>query len=184
MDISIIFGGIMNQKPKKIFILGMMGVGKTTIAKRLANHLGWTFYDTDQMIEEMENMSVSEIFASKGEHFFRAKEVMVLANLKSLDRVVVSLGGGFPCHSNNMDALLKLGWCVYLTGTPAFIASRLKGSNLRPLLANANSKDDIESRLNDLLLDRSPIYEKADITVGALNISLDDLIKRINITPE
>ena len=119
----------------KIFLVGFMGSGKTTIGRRLAEPIGYNFVDTDRFIEMQHGLTVTEIFAQHGETAFRNMERDVLLELQKRDFIVVSTGGGLPCHYNNMDMMLACGKVVYLKTSPQTLARRLILSRTeRPLI--------------------------------------------------
>ena len=124
-----------------------MGVGKTSIGKKLAKQMGWHFFDTDKQIEKKIGCSIPEIFKQFGEDFFREQEKEILNEIASLENVVVSVGGGLPCFFDNMDRLNNIGTTVYLKLEPEFIVQRLLESKIkRPLTVNL-----IETQLNDFV---------------------------------
>ncbi len=140
----------------------MMGCGKTTVGAALAARLGWDFVDTDRMIEEKHG-KISDIFAQKGEGYFRALETETAAFLakNGADRVV-SVGGGMVLNSENVSLLKQGGKIIYLQASKETLLGRLLGDTSRPLLAGK----DLSARLDELLAARSSAYEKAsDFTV-------------------
>ena len=124
-----------------------MGVGKTSIGKKLSKQLNWKFLDTDKLIEKKIGLPIPEIFNQLGEDFFREQEREILNEIASLENVVVSVGGGLPCFFDNMDRLNNIGITVYLKLEPEFIVQRLLESKIkRPLTENL-----IETQLNDFV---------------------------------
>ena len=114
-----------------------MGVGKTSIGKKLSKQLNWKFLDTDKLIEKKIGLPIPEIFNQLGEDFFREQEREILNEISSLENVVVSVGGGLPCFFDNMERLNKIGTTVYLKLEPEFIVQRLLESKIkRPLIDN------------------------------------------------
>jgi shikimate kinase len=95
------------QYSRKVYIIGFMGSGKTTTGKKLASMLGWSFIDMDKKIEEYTGKKITELFSNYGEEYFRNIESEVLRKLKSETDVVISTGGGTPCHGSNMDFMLE-----------------------------------------------------------------------------
>jgi shikimate kinase len=135
------------NRNKPIILLGFMGVGKTSIGKKLSKQLNWKFIDTDKLIEKKNGLSILEIFKQFGEDFFREQEKEILNEIASLENVVVSVGGGLPCFFDNMDRLNNIGTTVYLKLEPEFIVQRLLESKIkRPLTENL-----IETQLNDFV---------------------------------
>jgi shikimate kinase len=135
------------NKNKPIILLGFMGVGKTSIGKKLSKQLNWKFLDTDKLIEKKIGLPIPEIFNQLGEDFFREQEREILNEIASLENVVVSVGGGLPCFFDNMDRLNEIGTTVYLKLEPEFIVQRLLESKInRPLTVNL-----IETQLKDFV---------------------------------
>jgi len=140
-----------------------MGVGKSYLGQRLAQHLNRTFIDTDQLIEEQEGQSISSIFAERGEIAFRNSESEAIHALISKKNLVVATGGGLPIYGNLMDVLLENGTTIYLEASENLIFDRLiEEKEHRPLLKNKTNLQ-IEEFISETLELRSPIYEKADM---------------------
>jgi shikimate kinase len=135
----------------KVYIIGFMGSGKTTTGMKLAGLLGWPFTDLDRSIEEHTGLTIPQIFARHGESWFREVEAEVLLSFRPLTEIVISTGGGTPCHGDNMDFMLETGLTIYLKLTPEQLKSRLSGTNgERPLLkdlGDAGLLDFIEKKL-------------------------------------
>ena len=116
-----------------IFLIGMMGSGKSTIGARLAELLALPFVDTDAAIEKAEGRSVQQIFEQEGEGYFREKEQQFLQQLPQ-QAGVVACGGGLPCFFNNMELLTAKGTVIYLEALPGLLYDRIKGDKQRPKL--------------------------------------------------
>ncbi len=127
----------------RIFLIGYMGSGKSTIGKLLAEKLGYSFIDMDTHIEEKHFKTVSQIFAEKGETEFRLLEQQCLHEVAEFENVVISTGGGAPCFFDNMHYMNTHGLTIYLKFTAAELAKRLEASqaNKRPLLANLKGRE-------------------------------------------
>ena len=152
-----------------IYIIGFMGSGKSTMGKRLAALMGWQFLDLDEKIEEIAGKTIARIFSEDGEEEFRKIESETLKNLNPVANVIISTGGGTPCHSGNMDYMLEKGITVYLKMTPGQLASRLHDSSAeRPLLKNIPDEK-LLSFIGDKLCDREQWYSRAGIIVDGLN---------------
>jgi shikimate kinase (EC 2.7.1.71) len=102
------------MKPARIFLVGFMCSGKSTVGKLLADKLGYTFWDIDQVIEEREGKSIEEIFKSKGEEYFRSLERKVLEEFLGKERIVVSTGGGLGANPTAMEKMKSAGLVVWL----------------------------------------------------------------------
>lgn len=152
----------------RIFLIGYMGSGKTTLGKMLAKELGYSFVDMDSFIEQRNFQSVSQIFSEKGEAEFRLLEQSALHEVADFENVVVSTGGGAPCFFDNIDYMNAHGLTVYLQLTPAELATRLESSqaNKRPLIADRKGEDLVQF-IEVGLAKREPFYQKAILTVNA-----------------
>lgn len=149
-----------------IFIVGFPTSGKTSIGKLLAKKLEVDFFDTDQLIEEKTNKTISEIFESEGEGSFRLLEKEILESLKGTTGIV-STGGGLPCFHSNMETMLEMGTVIYLLVDFEILLGRFrdkKASENRPLL---NQQGDVRAVLEKMWDERSSIYEKASIVIVA-----------------
>lgn len=162
---------------KNIILIGFMGAGKTTIGEALAGHRNLRLIDTDQLIEETAGMTISDIFALKGEAEFRKTETAVLERLiETEDGAVLSVGGGLPLREENRRLLKKLGLVVYLEVSPETVVKRLEGDTTRPLLQGGNVREKVEK----LLSERGPVYcEASDITINVDGRSVDEIIEEL-----
>jgi shikimate kinase len=163
----------------KIYLIGFMGSGKTTAGRKLASALGWRFIDMDRKVEEVAGKTIPEIFSANGEERFRELERSVLHDLEAEKRIVISTGGGAPCHDDNMSFMKKSGVTIYLKLTPLQLNSRLSDSKgERPLikgLENENLLRYIENRLSE----REQFYSQADIVTDGSEIDYQELVKAI-----
>lgn len=150
-----------------IFLIGYMGSGKSTVGKLLAAQSQMDFLDLDTYIEEKEAMSVTELFAQKGEIYFRKKEHLYLKEILAYVKdkpCVVSLGGGTPCYAGNMD-LLKASAVntIYLNVALLDLVKRLWGNKVaRPLLARFETKEGLEDYVRKHLFERGYYYNQAN----------------------
>lgn len=152
----------MNQI-KKIFLVGYMGCGKSTLAKRLARRLGWRMVDTDQEIERLEGASINDIFHYEGEEHFRHMERREIERWISAEEpVVVSTGGGLPAWQDNMERMNGAGLTVYIRRTAEGIASRLSpyGRQKRPKLRGLSDAE-LVAFMTENMKERTPWYEQA-----------------------
>jgi shikimate kinase len=156
-----------------IYIIGFMGSGKTTAGKKIASLLGWSFIDLDKKIEEHEGKTIPEIFAHNGENYFRKVESEVLKDIKNQSEVVISTGGGTPCHGNNMEYMLETGFTLYLKLTPGQLKSRLINSKgERPLIKNLDEAG-LLVFINEKLAEREMYYARAELTVEGIDTDLN-----------
>ncbi|MBO1067388.1 MULTISPECIES: shikimate kinase [Nostocales] len=151
-------------KGVNLYLIGMMGVGKTTVGKLLAEEIGYRFVDTDEVIVKAAGKSINEIFAENGEAEFRQLEGDVLAQVCAYTKLVVATGGGIVIRQQNWS-YLHHGLIIWLDAPIQIILQRLAADDTRPLLQDA----DMESKLRSLLEQRQPMYSQADlhITISA-----------------
>lgn len=164
-----------------IILMGYMASGKSTYGKILSNKLNYSFIDLDDYIEEKESLSVSRIFKTKGEIYFRKKETEYLnALLKNETNLILSLGGGTPCYGNNMDAILKAEnvVSVYLKASIKTLINNLKDEkSQRPLIADIKTDELLAEFIGKHLFERAYFYNQADKIVDTDNKSVEDIIK-------
>jgi len=153
----------------KIYLIGFMGSGKSTIGKKLASGLCWSFVDLDKKIEEETSLKISEIFSKHGETFFREVETRILRTIGSLADIVISTGGGAPCFYDNMNFMIETGLTIYLKMTPEQLRSRLAtSSEERPLIKNI-CKNKLLDYIEKKLAEREKWYNQADVIIDGLN---------------
>jgi len=148
-----------------VVLIGYRGSGKTEVGRALAARLGWSFVDTDTLIEQQTGRRIREIFAADGEQTFRALEQAAIARVATGRAQVLSVGGGAALAEANRRALRACGPCVWLTAPPAELHRRLaadpQSPALRPNLTTAGGLAEIEHVLNE----RTPLYNSlADVT--------------------
>ncbi len=162
----------------KIFLIGFMGSGKTHWGQRLAAKLGMPFHDLDSLIIEKENRTVAQIFAEKGEEFFRFLEKETLeAITDQQESFILSCGGGTPCFFNNIEFMKKNGKVVWLNTSVEALRQRLQRERLsRPLIAEV-SEDELQRYIIRKLSERRMYYQQADVTVSEETTNLDELIR-------
>lgn len=158
-----------------IALIGFMGSGKTTIGKKLARQLGWTFLDSDGLIQQKENCSIPEIFAQKGEVYFRECEKSVLTVVAELKKVVLATGGGLPIGEDNWKILRQSFFTVYLKAHFDELFLRITGDPIRPLLQKYPTKN----QLKELYLSRVDWYEKAHVIIDTSQKKLERIIGEI-----
>lgn len=160
----------------KIFLIGFMGSGKTHWGKLLAVKLQLPFRDLDTVIVEKENRSVSELFAAKGEEYFRNKEKETLEEMvEEYPSFILSCGGGTPCFFNNIEFMKKSGKVVWLNTAVDVLKERLiKEKMSRPLIRDIPD-DELKRYIVRKLSERRMYYEQAEVIVNEENITLEAL---------
>ena len=160
-----------------VILIGFMGSGKSTVGFRLSYKLKKCLIDTDKLIEQREGMSISDMFARKGEGYFRQKETECLNSLfHELGSRIISLGGGTPIREENREIIKKLGKVIYLQASPDTIYRRVKHDTSRPLL----QCEDPMARIEALLKERNPIYESvADIIIKVDDKEMKEVVQEI-----
>jgi shikimate kinase len=162
-----------------IYIIGFMGSGKSTVGKQLAKVADYKFIDLDNAIEQHENTTISSLFETKGESYFRQIEKQELYKTFDLKNTVVSCGGGTPCFFDNIDRINEHGISVYLQMPATAILLRLKQSkNPRPLLKNIADSDKTNF-IQNLLELREPFYLQSKIITNAINADAKLLLQKI-----
>lgn len=163
----------------KIFLVGFMGCGKTTLGKKLASLLGYPFVDTDTLFEQNAGKSIPAFFAEFGEDKFRQTERNVLRNSPLPKDVVIATGGGAPCYSDNMEWMNRQGITVYLRLAPSVLASRLESATeVRPILQNYKGAALVEF-IKGKLAEREPYYNQARFKVEGPGITTAKLAEVI-----
>nr|WP_269144819.1 shikimate kinase [Nostoc sp. WHI] len=143
-----------------LYLIGMMGVGKTTVGHLLAKDLGYRFVDTDNVIAQATGKSINELFAQVGEAGFRQLESDVLSQVCAFTKLTIATGGGIVLRRENWG-YLHHGLIVWLDAPVELLYSRLVEDTTRPLLQDA----DLKGRLRSLLEQRTPLYSQADLRI-------------------
>lgn len=152
---------------QRIFLIGYMGAGKTTMGKELSRRMGLSFIDLDHFIEGRYHKSVRQLFEEKGEDAFREIERNALLEVADFEDVIISTGGGAPCFHQNMDFMNEKGTTVYLKATVEELAKRVSLSkNTRPILMGLSGTG-LELFIADALKKRNYFYEQAEIIFDA-----------------
>lgn len=161
---------------RSIVLIGMMGVGKSSIGRRLATRLGIPFVDADAEIEEAAGMSISDIFARDGEAYFRSGEARVIARLLDGGPQVLATGGGAFMNEATRAAIQNKGISIWLSAEFDVLMRRIaKRRNERPMLQT----DDPAKTLRELMALRDPVYALADLTVHSREVPHDAIVVEI-----
>lgn len=159
-----------------IFLVGMMGAGKTTVGKLLAQHSGKTFVDSDEEIQRRTGVTIPHIFDVEGESGFRQRETNVIQALAKLDNIVLATGGGAILSEQNRDALRCNGIVVYLKSSVHDLWQRTRHDHNRPLLQTADPR----ARLKNLHEQRDPLYTQvADLIMPTGKQSVHSLVLQL-----
>jgi len=163
------------QSPPHLILVGLPGVGKTTIGRAAARQLSRKFLDFDEEIEKRSGMNVREIFRLKGEEHFRALEFALTKELSASGGMVLSPGGGWITQTGSVELLRPAGRIIYLRASPEAVAKRLKRVETRPLLAG---RDPVVA-LRELYAKRRALYETADIVLDTERLARQQLITKL-----
>jgi len=169
------------MKIERVFLIGFMGSGKSTVGQLLAKETGWQFLDLDHYIETRHNKTIAQIFSTYGEQKFREKENEALKEIVQLKKVIVASGGGTPCYFNNMDIMNKTGLTIYLQLSPEELTKRLLPARAaRPLIAD-KSDAELLTFIKEKLAEREFFYQKAHATADATAIGASTYLHIMNL---
>lgn len=170
---------VPNVGAGRIFLIGFMGTGKSHWGKIWAARHHYQFIDLDDAVEEEEQRSVTEIFESRGEDYFRQKEAIMLRSLSKHEHVIVACGGGTACFFDNITWMKNNGTVICLDAPPATILHNiLTQENKRPLVKNLNEAE-LLFFIEQKLAERQPFYTQAHRTLQAQSLdefSIDTII--------
>ncbi|MFZ4102141.1 MAG: shikimate kinase [Sphingobacterium thalpophilum] len=165
----------------KVFLIGFMGSGKTTIGKKLANYLKYEFIDLDKLIESKAGMSIVNYFEMHGEPLFRELERDILQKTEFPENAIIATGGGAPCFGDNMEWMNNNGLVAYLSLSPKALASRLEHSKTdRPLIRHLKG-DELIDFISSKLQDREVFYNQAKYVVSASDLTAERLSFYLNL---
>ncbi len=153
----------------------MMGVGKTTVGKRLAEKLGNRFIDIDKIIETKENKTITEIFANKGENYFRKIEKEITIDILNKKNVVIALGGGAFINPNIRKEIRNTSISVWLDLSLKALISRISNTKKRPLLKEGNLKETV----NRIYSERKKIYNQSNFKIKCDLLKVDQIVNKI-----
>jgi shikimate kinase len=158
---------------RSIVLVGMMGAGKSTIGRRLAARLGLPFIDADAEIEAAAGMTIPEIFERHGEPYFRDGEARVIARLLDGGPIVLATGGGAFMREETRNRIAAKAVSIWLKADPDVIMRRVRRRADRPLLQTS----DPEGTVARLLMEREPIYQRADLTIASRDVPHDRVME-------
>jgi shikimate kinase len=163
------------RKIQNLALVGFMGTGKSSVGRFAAEQLGFSFLDTDELIEERSGKAINQIFAELGEPVFRDWEKKVAAELATRSRIVISTGGGLAANPDNLASLKTHALVVCLWASPEIIFERVRNQTHRPLLLAA---DPLE-KIKELLAVRGPFYRQADVLVNTERRSVREVAQHV-----
>ena len=163
----------------RIYLIGYMGCGKSTLGRKLAKYANLQFIDMDHYIEKRNYKTVPQIFAEDGEGEFRKKERKALEELSAFSDVVIATGGGAPCFFDNVDLMNRTGKTIYLNIDPKILADRLiKSKTERPLI-KGKSEEELVAFIGETLRKRNEFYLQAHYQITQPDVDLDEVMKMI-----
>jgi shikimate kinase len=169
---------------KRIFLIGYMGAGKTTIGKELARRMKLSFVDLDAHIEARYHKTISRLFAEKGENEFRKIEQRILHEVSMFENVLISTGGGAPCFYDNMDFMNRSGQTVYLKVSPGELTKRLElVKHTRPML-DGRCGEELLSFVSDTLERRNFYYMQATVVFDVEEMATHKDVQQLTETLE
>ncbi len=149
----------------RIYLVGFMGSGKSTMGRKMSKHSGLNFIDLDKYIEERSFKTIPTLFSEEGEAGFREKERRSLEEVSHFENVIISTGGGTPCFFDNMELMNRTGFTVYLAPPVEILAKRILKSNTERPLVLGKSNEELMEYIRETLLVRAPFYEKAKLII-------------------
>ena len=161
----------------RIFLIGFMGSGKSTHGSKLARKLGYDFVDMDHLIEETAGMTIPTIFHELGEEVFRKWELDIVHERCKREQVVISTGGGAPCHNQIIRIMNDHGVTVYIKLPPDALKNRLLKSKTERPLIKGRSETELLQYITELLSKREPFYFQARYIVEGVNLEVQTLVE-------
>lgn len=163
----------------RIYLIGYMGSGKSTLGKKLAKYAGLQFVDMDHYLEERNYKTIPQIFAEEGEAEFRKKERKALEELSEFSDVVIATGGGAPCFFDNVHLMNRTGKTIYLNIDPGILADRLMESKTERPLIKGKSREELIHFIDETLKKRNEFYSQAYYQITDPDTGLDEILKMI-----
>jgi len=163
----------------RIFLIGFMGSGKSTLGKKLANQLDYRFEDMDDLIVRTSGMTIPGIFSEHGEELFRKWEKDILQEVIKKESLVIATGGGAPCHHDNLDVMNAHGLTVYLQLPPEAIRDRLLNSRTERPLVKGKSGEELLQFIKELLEKREKFYLASRLVVNGMETGASELAEMV-----
>jgi len=165
----------------RIYLIGYMGCGKSTLGHLLASTLELEFIDLDTFLEEKYFRTIPQIFAEEGEAGFRRKEKNVLHEVSAFDDIIVATGGGAPCFFDNMEVMNNSGFCIFLDVDTASLVNRLIHAKTERPIIKGKSPDELYHFIEEMMLKRRPFYEKARYIIKGNEIKPEQVLKLLEV---
>jgi len=165
----------------RIFLIGFMGCGKSTMGRALAASLNLTFIDLDTFLEERYFRTIPQIFAEEGEENFRRKERKVLEEVSSFDNVIIATGGGAPCFYDNMELMNNSGFCIFLDVEVDSLVNRLIHAKTERPLIKGKSPDELRLFIQGMMQKRRPFYETARYILKGKEIFPEQVLELVRM---
>ncbi len=165
----------------KIFLIGYMGVGKTTVGKKLAKYIDFEFVDLDDCFEKEYKIAIPLFFQKYGEANFRKLERKVLEKNLCIENVVISTGGGLPCFFDNMDLMRKSGLCVYIKMSVSSLVMRLSNAKKKRPILRGMDEYQMREHIEKQLAERALYYNQADICINGVSLNVAELAQKIEL---
>ena len=163
--------------PDRIYIIGYMCSGKSSISRKLAARLGYEPYDTDDLFEERYHIVVQDFFEKYGEDYFRKFESEILKKTGELHHVVISTGGGTPCFFDNMQWMNDNGATIFVRVSPLTSFHRIMNAKRKRPLVYGKSEDELRQYVENHYNSRLPFYEQAQYTVKGESVDIDEMVR-------
>jgi len=164
----------------RIYLIGYMGCGKSTLGKKLSKQMGMQFIDMDHYIEKRNCKTVPQLFEEYGEEVFRQRERKALEELSEFTDVVIATGGGAPCFFDNIDLMNKSGKTIYLNIDPKILANRLLKSKTERPLIKGKSREELIEFIDETLRKRNEFYKQAKYEITRPDMDLEEVAKMIS----
>ncbi|RKD86153.1 shikimate kinase [Mangrovibacterium diazotrophicum] len=168
----------------RIYLIGYMACGKTTLGKELAKKLSLSFLDLDKYLEKKYFKTIPQIFEEEGESGFRLKEQACLQEVSEFEDVVIATGGGAPCFFDNVEVMNRTGICIFLDVDAEELANRLMQSKTERPLVKGKSPEELVGFIEGMLEKRRPYYEQASYQITGSNITTPEILSRIEFEHE
>ncbi|MEG1555104.1 MAG: shikimate kinase [Bacteroidales bacterium] len=172
-------GQIKEQLPCRIVLVGFSGCGKSTIGKKIARKLNYSFLDTDGFFETKYHISVFDCFKKYGEETFRRCEYEILKESLEAKQAVIATGGGAPCFFNAMELINRQAFSIYIKMSNASLLTRLLSAKKERPLTQGQSKEVLLDYITNTMLIREPFYNKAHFIVKGESIDLKNVIAQL-----